>query len=83
MANSLTKLTQHERGLLRQLTSQRAPALLGLVDSLGEKPLSGEQREDLREVLLQEMLERGLDGDDEPNPYGRLLDDMIGRLRHY
>lgn len=77
------KFTPHEEGLLRQLVSHRAPDLAPLVGLLGEAPLSVEQREDLRDVLLREMLERGLDENDEPNRYGSLLDDMIGRLRHY
>jgi hypothetical protein len=76
-------LTQFEIGLLRRLVSQRDPSLAAVVRSLGRTPLTDDQREALREVLLQEMLERGLGAGDEANAYGRQLDDIIGRLRHY
>jgi hypothetical protein len=58
----------------------RTWSLLGLVDSLGKTPLTGEQRESLRNVLLDEFLEHGLESNDEPNELGRRLDDLIGPL---
>ena len=66
--------------LLYDIVSRRQPSLLPLVESLGQKLLTEEAREDLREVLAAEMTEAGLRSDSEPNEYGRRLDDLIGLL---
>ena len=78
-----TPLKPHERDLLRSTILKRRPDLLGLVESLGKAPLAADQRESLRHVLLEEFLERGLAGRDEPNDLGRRLDDLIGHLAHF
>jgi len=72
-----------EVALLRTLVRLRNPSLQPVVDSLGKIDLTPKEREGLRAVLLEEMIERGLDQEDEPNRYGALLDSMIGGLSGY
>ncbi len=74
------KLGPDEIELLREIVSKRAPDLLALIDSLGVVPLTQEQREELRGVISDEFCETGLREDNEPNPWGVRLDDLIGRL---
>ena len=77
-------LNEHlEASLLRQVVRRRRTAILPLVDLLGSRRLTTEEREDLREVLADELMDFGLQPDSEPNSYGRQLDDLIGRLGDY
>lgn len=79
----LRRLNAHQLALLRQIVVRRRPALASLVDHLGERPLSQDEREEIREVLLEELLETGLLDDDEPNARGIEIDDLIGKLAWY
>lgn len=72
---------------LRRLTAEvvrtRAPERLGLLDELGSRPLEEGTREVLRGLLADELVETGLDEDDEPNDRGRLIEaaiDWLGQL---
>ena len=40
------------------------------------------QRDAQREAIADEFIETGLEEKDEPNKRGRLLEDLIGRLRN-
>ena len=77
------KLAMDEVAQLRTLVGLRNPSLQPVVEGLGKIDLTTKEREGLRAVLLEEMIERGLDQEDEPNRYGALLDSMIGRLSGY
>ena len=66
--------------LLRSTIQERRPELLPLLDLLGVQPLTDDQREDLRDGLLDEFLETGIRDDGEPDARGRHLDDIIGKL---
>lgn len=76
------KLKPPMNDLLAEIIARRRPDLLGLLDSPSDTGLTEEQREDLREVVLDEFIETGLKDDDEPNRRGLLLDDLIARLGH-
>ena len=69
--------------LLRTIVIERDPSLLGLVDILGEKPITDEQRETLRHLLMDEILEHGLRSDYEHNRYGIEIEDIIDRLERF
>lgn len=69
-----------ERGLLRRVTVKYSPEIEDLVDAVGRRPLTDEEREALRTGLAREMTSVGLREDSEPNEYGIELDDLIGRL---
>jgi hypothetical protein len=72
-----------DRELLRRIIQRRRPLLLSIVDSLGEIPLTEEACEEIGDALVEELCEAGLRDDDEPNEYGRRVDDLIGLLMSY
>jgi hypothetical protein len=79
MAN---QLSQEMRKLLGEIVCSRRPDLLGLLDLSTDTKLTEEQREDLRLAVADELLETGLQENDEPNKRGLLLDELISRLGH-
>jgi hypothetical protein len=44
--------------------------------------LTNDQREELRQILTDELMETGLGDDDEPNERGLLLEELIDKLGH-
>lgn len=70
------------RRLIREVVGSRAPEQIGLIDKLGSQRLDQSTREALREVLADELVETGLDQDDEPTERGRLIEAAIDWLGH-
>jgi len=68
--------------LLREIVERRAPALLSFLHDRGRVQLSAEHREELRGVLAEELIEMGLGRDDEPTPYGQVVESLIDWLGH-
>ena len=56
---------------------------MSTVSTLGQIPLTIEQREALRAALADEMCSIGLDKNDEPNDKGFILENIIDILGHY
>lgn len=77
------KLGESDLELIRTLVWRRKASLMRLVHQIGHRQLSTDEREEIRGVLSDEMLEVGLETDDEPNEYGKRLDDLIGVLGNY
>ena len=75
------RLTLNEKQLLERVIGARDPSLLPVLDHLGH--LSEDEREALRDVLSDELCERGLDAEDEPTSYGKAVDSIIGSLLFY
>ncbi len=73
-------LNAQEMSLLREVVARRAPQMLSLLEVIGRRLLTETEREELREVVLDEFLEVGLRKDYEPNTYGLQLSEMIERL---
>jgi hypothetical protein len=73
-------LTQDEHELLHHAVAEHNSDLLPLLSEIGRRPLSSDEREELRGALAEELTESGLGPGDEPTDYGRRLDDLIGRL---
>lgn len=73
-------LTGEELTLLREVLWKRQPVLLRVVNLLGESPLTDEQRDEIRNVLADELCETGLLPNDEPNQRGIALDNIIGKV---
>jgi hypothetical protein len=69
--------------LLQQVVAARAPDLLPLLEGIGHRQLSIEEREALRGALAYELTATGLQENDEPNQYGREIDELIGRLMFF
>lgn len=68
--------------LLSEVLWKREPSLVGVVASLQDIQLTADQREELRQVVTDELMETGLRHDDEPNERGLLLEELIDRLGH-
>ncbi len=68
--------------LLADIVSKHRPDLFPLLGKIGLNPLSGEEREELRGAIADELCEAGLDADDEPTRYGYQLEDLITILGH-
>jgi hypothetical protein len=69
------------RRLVREIVTARAPDQVGLLDKIGSG-LDDETRESLREILASELVETGLQSDDEPNERGLLIEGAIAWLGH-
>ncbi len=76
------RLRQSEAQLLWEVVSKHQPRLLSLLQVLGTRPLTIEEREALREAVADEFSAVGLDENDEPNARGIALEDLIDRLGH-
>lgn len=76
------RLRPLERQLLSDVVSKWRPELLPLLDVIGHVKLTLEQQEELRQVVAMELVDTGLSQDDEPNPRGLLLENLIDRLGH-
>jgi hypothetical protein len=53
-----------------------------LVDLVGKRPLTQDEREMMREILAAELVESGLGQGDEPNDRGLLIETAITWLGH-
>lgn len=75
-------LSRTEADLLREVVSRRAPTSLPLLDTLAEKRLSDDKRGELRHIVMDDFVERGLGKADEPNAYGHRMERLIDALGH-
>lgn len=66
--------------LIRGIVAERRPDLVKLVDALPVDGLSDDLREVLRGIIADELVDKGLSEDDEPTPYGLVLEDLIDWL---
>jgi hypothetical protein len=68
--------------LLSEVLWKRDPSMIGIVASFQSAELTNDQREELRQILTDELMETGLGDDDEPNERGLLLEELIDKLGH-
>lgn len=80
---SQKQLSANLKKLLGEVILKHKPVLLHLLESIGHKPLTIEQREELREIIATELCESGLDANDQPNERGLLLEELIDCLGHF
>jgi len=80
MAHTMNRLSGQELLLLREAVTRNAPSLAPLVDHIGRRALSPEERRSLQLAVSAELTSSGLGVDSEPNDRGRILDQLIGRL---
>ncbi|HZG41493.1 MAG TPA: hypothetical protein VEY93_00940 [Longimicrobium sp.] len=66
--------------LISEIAKRRDPALVGLLPEGGQLKLSETQREDLRGLLAEELLDIGLTDADEPSQYGLVIESLIDWL---
>lgn len=79
----IKKFTQDELVEIEGILQMRSSRDIHIFKEIKSRILKEEEREAIRSVLLEEFLEKGLSQDDEPNKYGKKIDDYIGRLRLY
>jgi hypothetical protein len=68
--------------LLSEVLWKRDPSMIGIVASFQSAEITNDQREELRQILTDELMETGLGDDDEPNERGLLLEELIDKLGH-
>jgi hypothetical protein len=68
--------------LVRSVIENRAPEHATLLDLVGSRPLTRDEREAIRDILADELTESGLGPDAEPNDRGLLLEAAIAWLGH-
>jgi hypothetical protein len=78
----MTTLTQDEQELLRHAVTAHNRRLLHVLSEIGQRPLTTDEREELRGALADELTAAGLDAEDEPTPYGLELENVIDALGH-
>lgn len=74
------KLSSYEKKLLNKIIKKHQPHLLPLLNLPNNRLLSSEERENLREAIADELVESGLDKNDEPTQQGLVLEELIDRL---
>jgi hypothetical protein len=79
----MPELTNEERELLQRVMRAHCPERESLVEIVGRRSLTSEEREALRGGLAYELTAAGLDLDSEPTAYGLELDGLIGRLMFF
>lgn len=75
-----SKRTLKDLPLLIEVISKQQPELIPLLDILGWRLLDNNERDSLREAVLDEFVETGLREDDEPNSRGLQLESLIELL---
>lgn len=78
----MTTLTQDEQELLHRAVTAHNPQLLYVLSEIGQRPLTIDEREELRGALAEELTAAGLNVEDEPTPYGLELEHLIDVLGH-
>jgi hypothetical protein len=75
-------LSPSEDPLLAAAVETRQPGLRPLVDELaaGERRLSAEEGNALRDAVTEELARAGFDGEYVPTDRGRALEDLIDKL---
>jgi hypothetical protein len=75
-------MSDRELAILREVVSKRSPDLLPVVDVIGARQLSQDERERLWMLVAQELIEYGLDLADEHNDYGVNLEAVVDWIGH-
>ncbi len=73
-------LTPDEEELLRHAVTTHNLQLLYLLSEISQRPLTADERDELRGALAEELTAAGLDTEYEPTPYGLELENLIDAL---
>ncbi|MGD6890015.1 hypothetical protein [Bacillus mobilis] len=68
---------QDTKELLQQVLRKNAPQLLWVVDCKDFRILEMETIHELRDILVDELIEKGFDEKDNINDFGRILEEWI------
>jgi len=82
--SGMPPLSANMTALLRNVVERHGPDLVPLIDILGVRPLSKDDREALRGAVASELTitSGALDGAYEPTPFGLELEALIDALGH-
>ncbi len=78
---SLTQMAL--RAFVQEVMLARSPEYASLISDVRRQALSAEQKENIRGILADELVDSGLGPDDEPNDRGRVIEaaiDWLGSL---
>jgi hypothetical protein len=73
----MTRNNDERLALLREVVETHGRRSRSLVETIGTRLLTPEEREALRYLVSEELVRTGLGNDDEPNERGLLLEDLI------
>ena len=73
-------IKESEKSLIKEIFEKRSPNLFYLLEKIGIVPLKNQERELIRSVLAEELVEVGMGNDYEPNSLGKKIDSIIGKL---
>jgi hypothetical protein len=77
------KLNRAAHHRLAQIVERREPPAMSVLPLLEKRQLTEDERELLRGLVADELVERGLDEKDQPNAYGLELERLIDALGHH
>ncbi len=77
---SLKPLKTNEMQLLYEVIEKLRPDLIHILDVLGTRVLTTDERDELRSAIVDELVITGMDSEDDVNRRGELLEDLIDRL---
>ena len=73
-------MTPQQKALIAEVVQHHNPAFCDVIDTLGTRTLTDQERESLREAIATELCATGLDATDEPNQRGVELEEVIDLL---
>ena len=76
----MTFLGSEERRLLTEIVEKWRPEWLDVVSASKTRTLTLAERQELCDMLANELVATGLGDDDEPNQRGRSIEGLIDRL---
>jgi hypothetical protein len=74
------ELNPRQRQLLEDLVMEHEPTLKPTIYNLYNSTIDANEFHRLEDVVTRVFMEHGLKDDDEPNAFGRQLDELIGAL---
>jgi hypothetical protein len=83
-SSGIPPLSANMTALLRNVVERHSPDLVTLIDILGVRPLTKDDREALRGAVASELTitSGALDSESEPTPFGLQLEELIDALGH-
>jgi hypothetical protein len=73
-------MVRTDKNLLLTVVTKHLPELHPVVQEVGIKGLSADQRSALREAITSEFIETGLMPNDEPNARGLALEELLDEI---
>jgi len=85
MANRAVKraaLKAQDIDTIRRVVQKQNPSIVGLVDRLGKIPVTGDEIEELRHAIADELLAIGFPDDPTVHDQAMILEELIDKVGH-